>query len=254
VRSRTFATHRGLPIPIHPRVPGDVGPWPRSRSTRSNDIAPRLVRRDSFARSTIMEAVDDHERCAGAARSGPLDSSARQAEEQAVPSKPQNSQETIQNDILKEFHGCAHHLHLIRPAAPSEIEDHPPKHFAYTSQKCRIQFQSPNPSRLSYARQPARTQDLDSAYLRPVRRPGSELLPRPGLAAGLDIDRFAPAAIVFPLVLGANRHDFFMKSQKCAPGAAVVVQALLTAVQSKDRVSLSLPPPRPLPDLGLGSP
>src|SRR6188472_3130344 len=119
------------------------------------------------------------------------------AEEQGVP--PEKLSGTIQNDILKEF--MVRNTYIYPPAPSMRIIS---DIFAYTAQKMP-RFNSISIS--GYHMQEAgATQDLELAY---TLADGVEYL-RAGLAAGLDVDRFAPRLSFFWAV-GMN---FFMEVAK----------------------------------------
>src|ERR1700746_2612300 len=144
------------------------------------------------------------------------------AEEQGCP--PEKLSGTIQNDILKEFmvrNTC------IYPPLPSMriISDI----FGYTSQRMP-KFNSISIS--GYHMQEAgATQDLELAY---TLADGVEYL-RAGLAAGLDVDRFAPRLSFF-WAIGMN---FFMEVAKMR-AARLLWAKLLKPFNPKDARSLSL--------------
>src|SRR5204863_234703 len=144
------------------------------------------------------------------------------AEEQGVP--PETLSGTIQNDILKEF--MVRNTYLYPPAPSMRIIS---DIFAYTSQKM------PKYTSISisgyHMQEAGATQDLELAY---TLADGVEYL-RAGLAAGLDVDRFAPRLSFF-WAIGMN---FFMEVAKMR-AARLLWAKLLTQFNPKDPRSLSL--------------
>ncbi len=144
------------------------------------------------------------------------------AEEQGVP--PEKLSGTIQNDILKEF--MVRNTYIYPPAQSMRIIS---DIFAYTSQKMP-KFNSISIS--GYHMQEAgATQDLELAY---TLADGVEYV-RAGIAAGLDIDRFAPRLSFF-WAIGMN---FFMEVAKMR-AARLLWAKLLKPFNPKDARSLSL--------------
>ena len=144
------------------------------------------------------------------------------AEEQGVP--PDKLSGTIQNDILKEF--MVRNTYIYPPTPSMRIIS---DIFAYTSQKMP-KFNSISIS--GYHMQEAgATQDLELAY---TLADGVEYV-RAGLAAGLDVDRFAPRLSFF-WAIGMN---FFMEVAKMR-AARLLWAKLLTQFNPKDPRSLSL--------------
>src|SRR5450432_1096193 len=144
------------------------------------------------------------------------------AEEQGVP--PEKLGGTIQNDILKEF--MVRNTYIYPPAASLKIIS---DIFAYTSAHMP-KFNSISIS--GYHMQEAgATQDLELAY---TLADGVEYL-RAGLAAGLDVDRFAPRLSFF-WAIGMN---FFMEVAKMR-AARLLWAKLLKPYNPKDPRSLSL--------------
>ncbi len=144
------------------------------------------------------------------------------AEEQGVP--PEKLSGTIQNDILKEF--MVRNTYIYPPAQSMRIIS---DIFAYTSQKMP-KFNSISIS--GYHMQEAgATQDLELAY---TLADGVEYV-RAGIAAGLDIDRFAPRLSFF-WTIGMN---FFMEVAKMR-AARLLWAKLLKPFNPKDARSLSL--------------
>src|SRR3974377_1736708 len=144
------------------------------------------------------------------------------AEEQGVP--PEKLAGTIQNDILKEFMVRNTYIYPPKPSMRiiSDI-------FAYTSQKM------PKYNSISisgyHMQEAGATQDLELAY---TLADGVEYL-RAGLAAGLDVDRFAPWLSFF-WTIGMN---FFMEFAKMR-AARLLWAKLLKPFNPKDPRSLSL--------------
>src|SRR6516162_6233588 len=144
------------------------------------------------------------------------------AEEQSVP--PEKLSGTIQNDILKEF--MVRNTYIYPPAPSMRIIS---DIFAFTSQRMP-KFNSISIS--GYHMQEAgATQDLELAY---TLADGVEYL-RAGLAAGLDVDRFAPRLSFF-WAIGMN---FFMEVAKMR-AARLLWAKLLKPFNPKDPRSLSL--------------
>src|SRR6266536_1764164 len=144
------------------------------------------------------------------------------AEEQGV--KPQKLAGTIQNDILKEF--MVRNTYIYPPAPSMRIIS---DIFAYTSQKM------PKYNSISisgyHMQEAGATQDLELAY---TLADGVEYL-RAGLAAGLDVDRFAPRLSFF----WATGMNFFMEVAKMR-AARLLWAKLLKQFNPKDPRSLSL--------------
>jgi methylmalonyl-CoA mutase len=144
------------------------------------------------------------------------------AEEQGVP--PEKLSGTIQNDILKEF--MVRNTYIYPPSPSMRIIS---DIFAYTSQKMP-KFNSISIS--GYHMQEAgATQDLELAY---TLADGVEYV-RAGMAAGLDIDRFAPRLSFF-WAIGMN---FFMEVAKMR-AARLLWAKLIKPFNPKDTRSLSL--------------
>jgi methylmalonyl-CoA mutase len=144
------------------------------------------------------------------------------AEEQGVP--PEKLSGTIQNDILKEF--MVRNTYIYPPSPSMRIIS---DIFAFTSQRMP-KFNSISIS--GYHMQEAgATQDLELAY---TLADGVEYL-RAGLAAGLDVDRFAPRLSFF-WAIGMN---FFMEVAKMR-AARLLWAKLLKPFNPKDPRSLSL--------------
>ncbi len=165
------------------------------------------------------ERVDDHER-RGAADPGALH---RRAPRNRA-CRRRSSSGTIQNDILKEF--MVRNTYIYPPAPSMRIIS---DIFAYTSQKM------PKYNSISisgyHMQEAGATQDLELAY---TLADGVEYL-RAGLAAGLDVDRFAPRLSFF-WAIGMN---FFMEVAKMR-AARLLWAKLLKQFNPKDPRSLSL--------------
>src|SRR2546429_754519 len=144
------------------------------------------------------------------------------AEEQGVP--PEKLSGTIQHDILKEF--MVRNTYIYPPAPSMRIIS---DIFAYTSQKM------PKYNSISisgyHMQEAGATQDLELAY---TLADGVEYL-RAGLAAGLDVDRFAPRLSFF----WATGMNFFMEVAKMR-AARLLWAKLLKPFNPKDPRSLSL--------------
>src|SRR3978361_1032819 len=144
------------------------------------------------------------------------------AEEQGVP--PEKLSGTIQNDILKEF--MVRNTYIYPPTPSMRIISALSSHTSHRMPK----FNSISIS--GYHMQEAgATQDLELAY---TLADGVEYL-RAGLAAGLDVDRFAPRLSFF----WATGMNFFMEVAKMR-AARLLWAKLLTQFNPKDPRSLSL--------------
>jgi methylmalonyl-CoA mutase len=144
------------------------------------------------------------------------------AEEQGVP--PEKLGGTIQNDILKEF--MVRNTYIYPPAPSMRIIG---DIFRYCSEKMP-KFNCISIS--GYHMQEARaTADLELAY---TLADGLEYL-RTGIAAGLDIDRFAPRLSFF----WAIGMDFFMEIAKMR-AARVLWAKLVKQFHPKDPKSMAL--------------
>jgi methylmalonyl-CoA mutase len=144
------------------------------------------------------------------------------AEEQGVP--PEKLSGTIQNDILKEF--MVRNTYIYPPAPSMRIIS---DIFAYTSQKMP-KFNSISIS--GYHMQEAgATQDLELAY---TLADGVEYI-RAGVAAGLDVDKFAPRLSFF-WAIGMN---FFMEVAKLR-AARLLWAKLVKGFDPKSEKSLPL--------------
>jgi methylmalonyl-CoA mutase len=144
------------------------------------------------------------------------------AEEQGVP--PEKLSGTIQNDILKEF--MVRNTYIYPPRQSMWIVS---DIFAYTSQHMP-RFNSISIS--GYHMQEAgATNDLELAY---TLADGIEYV-RAGLAAGLEIDRFAPRLSFF-FAVGMN---FFMEIAKLR-AARLLWAMLMKGFNPRDERSLAL--------------
>jgi methylmalonyl-CoA mutase len=145
------------------------------------------------------------------------------AEEQGVPQKALSG--TIQNDILKEF--MVRNTYIYPPAASMRIVS---DIFAYTSEHM------PKYNSISisgyHMQEAGATADLELAY---TLADGLEYA-RAGVAAGLDIDRFAPRLSFF----WATGMNFFMEVAKMRAARLVWAQLMQKNFQPKDPRSLSL--------------
>jgi methylmalonyl-CoA mutase len=144
------------------------------------------------------------------------------AEEQGVPAKALSG--TIQNDILKEF--MVRNTYIYPPAASMRIVA---DIFAYTA-KSMPKFNSISIS--GYHMQEAgATQDLELAY---TLADGIEYL-RTGVAAGLEVDEFAPRLSFF-WAIGMN---FFMEIAKLR-AARLLWAEIVAGFGAKSEKSLAL--------------
>lgn len=144
------------------------------------------------------------------------------AEEQGV--APEQLAGTIQNDILKEF--MVRNTYIYPPANSMRIIS---DIFAYTSQHM------PKYNSISisgyHMQEAGATADLELAY---TLADGTEYI-RAGLAAGLDIDKFAPRLSFF-WAIGMN---FFMEVAKLR-AARLLWSKLVAQFEPKSQKSLSL--------------
>src|SRR3954468_6145835 len=182
-----LATHRGYDSD-HPRVTGDVG---------MAGVAIDSI----YDMRTLFSGIPLDQMSVSMTMNGAvlpiLALFVVAAEEQGVP--PDKLSGTIQNDILKEF--MVRNTYIYPPLPSMRIIS---DIFAFTSQKMP-KFNSISIS--GYHMQEAgATQDLELAY---TLADGVEYL-RAGIAAGLDVDRFAPRLSFFWAV-GMN---FFMEVAK----------------------------------------
>src|SRR6266403_1736634 len=207
-----LATHRGYDSD-HPRVTGDVG---------MAGVAIDSI----YDMRTLFSGIPLDQMSVSMTMNGAvlpiLALFVAAAEEQGVP--PEKLSGTIQNDILKEF--MVRNTYIYPPAPSMRIIS---DIFAYTSQKM------PKYNSISisgyHMQEAGATQDLELAY---TLADGVEYL-RAGLAAGLDVDRFAPRLSFF-WAIGMN---FFMEVAKMR-AARLLWAKLLTQFNPKDPRSLSL--------------
>ena len=207
-----LATHRGYDSD-HPRVRGDVG------------MAGVAIDSIYDAR-TLFDGIPLDEMSVSMTMNGAvlpvLALYIVAAEEQGV--KPEQLTGTIQNDILKEFMVRNTYIYPPQPSMRiiSDI-------FAYTSQRMP-RFNSISIS--GYHMQEAgATNDLELAY---TLADGVEYI-RAGLAAGLDIDAFAPRLSFF-WAIGMN---FFMEVAKMRAARALWAR-LVAQFDPQNEKSLSL--------------
>ncbi len=207
-----LATHRGYDSD-HPRVSGDVG----MAGVAINSI---------YDMRTLFAGIPLDQMSVSMTMNGAVLPVMAlyivAAEEQGVP--PEKLAGTIQNDILKEFMVRNTYIYPPKPSLRiiSDI-------FAYTSAHMP-KFNSISIS--GYHMQEAgATADLELAY---TLADGVEYA-RAGLAASLDIDRFAPRLSFF-FGIGMN---FFMEVAKLR-AARVLWAKLMTEFNPKDARSLSL--------------
>jgi methylmalonyl-CoA mutase len=207
-----LATHRGYDSD-HPRVRGDVG------------MAGVAI--DSIYDTRVLfEGIPLDEMSVSMTMNGAvlpvLALYIVAAEEQGV--KPEQLAGTIQNDILKEF--MVRNTYIYPPAPSMRIIS---DIFAYTSQRMP-RFNSISIS--GYHMQEAgATNDLELAY---TLADGVEYI-RAGLAAGIDIDAFAPRLSFF-WAIGMN---FFMEIAKMR-AARALWSRLVADFDPKNDKSLSL--------------
>ena len=207
-----LATHRGYDSD-HPRVSGDVG---------MAGVAIDSI----YDMRTLFAGIPLDQMSVSMTMNGAvlpiLALFVAAAEEQGVP--PEKLSGTIQNDILKEF--MVRNTYIYPPAPSMRIIS---DIFAYTSQKM------PKYNSISisgyHMQEAGATQDLELAY---TLADGVEYL-RAGLAAGLDVDRFAPRLSFF-WAIGMN---FFMEVAKMR-AARLLWAKLLKPFNPKDPRSLSL--------------
>src|SRR5881392_2772728 len=207
-----LATHRGYDSD-HPRVSGDVG---------MAGVAIDSI----YDMRTLFDGIDLADMTVSMTMNGAvlpvLALFIVAGEEQGV--APAKLAGTIQNDILKEF--MVRNTYIYPPAPSMRIIS---DIFAYTSQKM------PKYNSISisgyHMQEAGATQDLELAY---TLADGVEYL-RAGLAAGLDVDRFAPRLSFF----WATGMNFFMEVAKMR-AARLLWAKLLTQFNPKDARSLSL--------------
>src|SRR5438309_450026 len=207
-----LATHRGYDSD-HPRVSGDVG---------MAGVAIDSI----YDMRTLFSGIPLDRMSVSMTMNGAvlpiLALFVAAAEEQGVP--PEKLSGTIQNDILKEF--MVRNTYIYPPAPSMRIIS---DIFAYTSSRM------PKYNSISisgyHMQEAGATQDLELAY---TLADGVEYL-RAGLAAGLDVDRFAPRLSFF-WAIGMN---FFMEVAKMR-AARLLWAKLLKPFNPKDPRSLSL--------------
>jgi len=207
-----LATHRGYDSD-HPRVSGDVG---------MAGVAIDSI----YDMRTLFSGIPLDRMSVSMTMNGAvlpiLALFVAAAAEQGVP--PEKLSGTIQNDILKEF--MVRNTYIYPPTPSMRIIS---DIFAYTSQKM------PKYNSISisgyHMQEAGATQDLELAY---TLADGVEYL-RAGLAAGLDVDRFAPRLSFF----WATGMNFFMEVAKMR-AARLLWAKLLTPFNPKDPKSLSL--------------
>ncbi|MGH3352952.1 MAG: methylmalonyl-CoA mutase [Nocardioides sp.] len=207
-----LATHRGYDSD-HPRVRGDVG---------MAGVAIDSI----YDTRTLFDGIPLDEMSVSMTMNGAvlpvLALYIAAAEEQGV--KPEQLAGTIQNDILKEF--MVRNTYIYPPAASMRIIG---DIFSYTAAKMP-RFNSISIS--GYHMQEAgATADLELAY---TLADGVEYL-RTGLAAGLDVDAFAPRLSFF-WAIGMN---FFMEVAKMR-AARALWSRLVSQFDPKNPKSLSL--------------
>ena len=207
-----LATHRGYDSD-HPRVAGDVG---------MAGVAIDSI----YDMRTLFAGIPLDQMSVSMTMNGAvlpiLALYVAAAEEQGVP--PEKLTGTIQNDILKEF--MVRNTYIYPPTPSMRIIS---DIFAYTSQRMP-KYNSISIS--GYQMQEAgATQDLELAY---TLADGVEYL-RAGLAAGINVDKFAPRLSFF-WAIGMN---FFMEVAKMR-AARLLWAKLLTQFNPKDPKSLSL--------------
>jgi methylmalonyl-CoA mutase len=207
-----LATHRGYDSD-HPRVAGDVG---------MAGVAIDSI----YDMRTLFAGIPLDQMSVSMTMNGAvlpiLALFVAAAGEQGVP--PEKLSGTIQNDILKEF--MVRNTYIYPPAPSMRIIS---DIFAFTSQRM------PKYNSISisgyHMQEAGATQDLELAY---TLADGVEYL-RAGLAAGLDVDRFAPRLSFF-WAIGMN---FFMEVAKMR-AARLLWAKLLKQFNPKDPRSLSL--------------
>src|SRR6058998_2085059 len=207
-----LATHRGYDSD-HPRVSGDVG---------MAGVAIDSI----YDMRTLFSGIPLDRMSVSMTMNGAvlpiLALYVAAAGEQGVP--PEKLSGTIQNDILKEF--MVRNTYIYPPAPSMRIIS---DIFAYTWQHM------PKYNSISisgyHMQEAGATQDLELAY---TLADGVEYL-RAGLAAGLDVDRFAPRLSFF----WATGMNFFMEVAKLR-AARLLWAKLLAPFNPKDPRSLSL--------------
>ena len=207
-----LATHRGYDSD-HPRVRGDVG------------MAGVAIDSIYDAR-TLFDGIPLDEMSVSMTMNGAvlpvLALYIVAAEEQGV--KPEHLTGTIQNDILKEF--MVRNTYIYPPAPSMRIIS---DIFAYTAERMP-RFNSISISGY-HIQEAGATADLELAY---TLADGVEYV-RAGLAAGIDIDRFAPRLSFF-WAIGMN---FFMEVAKMR-AARALWSRLVRQFEPQNPKSLSL--------------
>src|SRR5882762_4766827 len=207
-----LATHRGYDSD-HPRVQGDVG----MAGVAIDSILDMRQLFDGIDLSTVSVSMTMN-----GAVLPILALYVVAAEEQGVP--PEKLAGTIQNDILKEF--MVRNTYIYPPKASMRIIS---DIFGYTSTKM------PKYNSISisgyHIQEAGATADLELAY---TLADGVEYI-KAGLAAGLDIDKFAPRLSFF-WGIGMN---FFMEVAKLRTGR-LLWSELVAEFSPKDAKSLSL--------------
>ena len=207
-----LATHRGYDSD-HPRVVGDVG----KAGVAIDSVEDMKILFDGIPLDKMTVSMTMN-----GAVLPVLAGYIVAAEEQGVPQEKLSG--TIQNDILKEF--MVRNTYIYPPGPSMRIVADIIEHTAHHMPK----FNSISIS--GYHMQEAgATQDLELAY---TLADGVEYL-RAGLAAGLDVDRFAPRLSFF-WAIGMN---FFMEVAKMR-AARLLWAKLLKPFNPKDPRSLSL--------------
>jgi methylmalonyl-CoA mutase len=208
-----LATHRGYDSD-HPRVTGDVG----MAGVAIDSIYDMRVLFDHIPLDKVSVSMTMN-----GAVLPVLALFIIAGEEQGVP--PAELSGTIQNDILKEF--MVRNTYIYPPAPSMRIVS---DIFAYTSQKMP-KFNSISIS--GYHMQEAgATADLELAY---TLADGVEYV-RAGVAAGLDIDAFAPRLSFF-WAIGMN---FFMEIAKMRAARLLWAKLIKEEFKPKDPRSLAL--------------
>ncbi|MDT7762181.1 MAG: methylmalonyl-CoA mutase [Mycobacterium sp.] len=207
-----LATHRGYDSD-HPRVAGDVG----MAGVAIDSILDMRQLFDGIDLSTVSVSMTMN-----GAVLPILALYVVAAEEQGVP--PEKLAGTIQNDILKEF--MVRNTYIYPPTASMRIIS---DIFGYTSAKMP-KFNSISISGY-HIQEAGATADLELAY---TLADGVEYL-KAGLAAGLDIDKFAPRLSFF-WGIGMN---FFMEVAKLRAGR-LLWSELVAEFNPKDAKSRSL--------------
>ncbi len=207
-----LATHRGYDSD-HPRVAGDVG----MAGVAIDSILDMRQLFDGIDLSTVSVSMTMN-----GAVLPILALYVVAAEEQGVP--PEKLAGTIQNDILKEF--MVRNTYIYPPQASMRIIS---DIFGYTSTKMP-KFNSISISGY-HIQEAGATADLELAY---TLADGVEYI-KAGLAAGLDIDKFAPRLSFF-WGIGMN---FFMEVAKLRAGR-LLWSELVSEFEPKSDKSLSL--------------